>query len=231
MRFNLFEDFLAILFPVTCAVCKRSLYAFENHLCRLCEANLPVTSYHHFPDVNDLKTKILGLADVDNVMAYLKYSKKGMSQQLLHQLKYRNNPGLGKVLGSLYGRVLAQNGYLERWDGIIPVPLHNQKLRRRGYNQSECFAEGLSDILSIPVLNVLKRNTNTATQTRKSRIQRWENVSDVFELVEISCICSRRILLVDDVMTTGATLAACAQVIRKANPETLDLAVIAAGKS
>lgn len=231
MRFNLFEDFLALVFPVTCAVCKTSLYVFEDHLCRKCEANLPVTSYHLIPETSDLKTKILGLVEVENVMAYLKYSKKGVSQILLHQLKYKNKPGLGTALGRLYGRLLAENGYLERWDGIVAVPLHREKLRRRGYNQSECFAEGLAESLSIPQLYVLRRNYNTTTQTRKTRIQRWENVSDVFELVESEFISGRRILLVDDVMTTGATLAACANVIRNANPTRLDLAVIAAGKA
>lgn len=231
MRFNLIEDFLALVFPVTCAVCKRSLYAFEDHLCRKCQASLPVTSYHLIPDSNDLKTKILGLAEVDNVMAYLKYSKKGISQTLLHQLKYKNKPGLGNVLGRLYGRMLAETGYLQRWDGIIAVPLHLQKLRRRGYNQSQCFAEGLAESLSIPQLHALRRTTNTSTQTRKSRIQRWENVSEVFELVDANIITGRRILLVDDVMTTGATLAACAQVIHRANPDSIDIAVIAAGKT
>ena len=231
MRFNLLEDFLALVFPLTCAVCKHSLYAFEDHICRKCEANLPVTSYHLVPESNDLKTKILGLAEVDYVMAYLKYSKKGVSQILLHQLKYKNKPGLGKVLGRLYGRLLAENGYKERWQGIIAVPLHRDKLRRRGYNQSECFAEGMAESLSIPQLYALRRNTNTSTQTRKSRIQRWENVSEVFELIEGVSIKGRRILLVDDVMTTGATLAACANVIHTANPDRLDLAVIAAGKA
>lgn len=230
MRFNLFEDFLALVFPVTCAVCKCSLYAFEDHICRRCEANLPITSYYLIPESNDLKTKLLGLAEVDRVLAYLRYSKRGVSQALLQQLKYRNKPGLGRVLGRLYGRLLVENGYLGSWDGIIPVPLHYQKLRRRGYNQSECFAEGLAEIFSIPVLTGLKRTINTDTQTRKSRFQRWENVSDVFELVQKDEISGKRILLVDDVMTTGATLAACAQVIRQAEPSSVDLAVIAAGK-
>jgi ComF family protein len=231
MRFNLFEDFLALLFPVTCAVCKRSLFAFEDHLCRICEANLPVTSYHLIPSSNDLKTKIMGLAEVDRVMAYLKYTKRGVSQKLLHQLKYKNKPGLGKVLGRLYGKLLLERGYLDRWDGIIPVPLHSEKLRRRGYNQSECFAEGLSEVLSIPVLDAVRRNTNTTTQTSKSRLQRWENVSEVFDLVNVNFVSGKRILLVDDVMTTGATLAACARAIHSGSPAFIDLVVIAAGKN
>ncbi len=231
MRFNPLQDFLALVFPVTCVVCKRSLYAFEDYLCRKCEADLPVASYHLIPEINDLKAKIVGLAEVDRVMAYLKYSKKGVSQLLLQQLKYRNKPGLGRLLGRLYGRLLADNGYMECWDGVIAVPLHRQKLRRRGYNQSECFADGLAESLSITVLQALKRNFNTATQTRKSRFQRWENVSDVFELLDYSAVNDKRILLVDDVMTTGATLASCAHVIRQAKPRSLDMAVIAAGKS
>lgn len=231
MRFNPLQDFLALVFPVTCVVCKCSLYAFEDYLCRKCEADLPVASYHLIPESNDLKAKIVGLAEVDRVMAYLKYSKKGVSQLLLQQLKYKNKPGLGRLLGRLYGRLLVENGYMECWDGVIPVPLHRQKLRRRGYNQSECFADGLAESLSITVLQALKRNFNTATQTRKSRFQRWENVSDVFELLDYSAVNGKRILLVDDVMTTGATLASCAHAIREAKPRSLDLAVIAAGKS
>nr|MBI1231377.1 ComF family protein [Cytophagales bacterium] len=230
MRFNVFEDFLTLIFPETCVVCRRSLFAFEDHLCRVCQANLPVASYHLFPESNDLKTKIMGLAHVEWVMSYLKYSKKGLSQQILHQLKYKNKPGLGRVLGRLYGQLLIEQGYQTRWHSIIPVPLHTTKLRRRGYNQSQCFAEGLAETLAITVVSGLKRTANTDTQTRKSRIQRWENVSEVFELTPQTSIYGKRILLVDDVMTTGATLAACACVLRAANPEILDLAVIAAGK-
>jgi ComF family protein len=161
----------------------------------------------------------------------LKYTKRGVSQKLLHQLKYKNKPGLGKVLGRLYGKLLLERGYLDRWDGIIPVPLHSEKLRRRGYNQSECFAEGLSEVLSIPVLGAVRRNTNTTTQTSKSRLQRWENVSEVFDLVNVNFVSGKRILLVDDVMTTGATLAACARAIHSGRPAFIDLVVIAAGKN
>jgi ComF family protein len=138
---------------------------------------------------------------------------------------------LGRAIGVLYGGLLLQNGFSEKWDVIVPVPLHRTKLKRRGYNQSEMFAEGLSKAMQIPVGRVLHRNTHTQTQTKKTRLQRWENVSEVFCLETVAMDCKgKRILLVDDVMTTGATLAACANVLKRAQPSKVDLAVIAAGK-
>ncbi|EON75720.1 Competence protein F -like protein, phosphoribosyltransferase domain protein [Lunatimonas lonarensis] len=229
MRFNLWEDFLALLFPVTCDLCNRSLYAFEEHVCRVCEASLPISSYHQSPGENELKQKIVGLAEVRYALSYLRFSKRGKSQKLLHQLKYRNKPGLGVKLGKLYATLLRDQGFQDEWDLIIPVPLHLHKQRRRGYNQSRCFAEGLGDLMGIPVENLLTRTVNTSTQTRKTRFQRWENVSDVFLLVDKESLLGKKVLLVDDVMTTGATLAACAQRLLEGKPRYVDIAVIAAG--
>lgn len=230
MRFTLWDDFLALVFPVTCDLCNRSLFAFESELCRACEASLPVTIYHQTPTENELKQKVTGLSDIRMAMAFLRFSKRGKSQKLLHQLKYRNKPMLGVRLGKLYGDLLVEQGFGKEWDLIIPVPLHSSKERRRGYNQSRCFAEGLGEALGVPVANSLERTVNTATQTRKSRIQRWENVSEVFRVVDEHALAKKRILLVDDVMTTGATLAACANVLHTAKPMYIDLAVIAAGR-
>jgi len=116
------------------------------------------------------------------------------------------------------------------WDEIVPVPLHPLKLNRRGYNQSERFAAGISIALNIPVSHELRRIKNTETQTRKSRLQRWENVKEVFSLVEDHTLKDKRVLLVDDVMTTGATLSACANVLLDSEVRSVDLAVIAAGR-
>jgi ComF family protein len=183
------------------------------------------------PFENDLKTKIMGLTPAGRVMAFLRFSKRGIGQKILHQLKYKNKPELGKAIGMQYGMLLKQCGFTGVWDVIVPVPLHPAKLRRRGYNQSEMFAEGISRLLEVPVGTLLSRNLNTQTQTRKSRLQRWENVSEVFSLVTDPLdVAEKRILLVDDVMTTGATLAACAHALWKYNPACVDFAVIAAGK-
>lgn len=166
---------------------------------------------------------------VNRVMAFIRFTKKGKSQKLLHLLKYRNKPEIGEEMGRLYGLTLAQNGYSEEWDIIIPVPLHPLKQKRRGYNQSEKFASGLSQSLNIPAKEMLERKKFTETQTKKSRLQRLENVDEVFDLKETENVSGLRILLVDDVITTGATLCACANVLLAYGAKHVDLATIAAG--
>jgi ComF family protein len=201
MRFPIFEDFLALVFPKTCCLCKRSLFDFENQLCKICIANLPITNYHLRPQNNELVTKIMGLTDPNLVMSFLRFTKKGVSQRLLHQLKYKNKPEIGVELGRIYGSILLSNNFQNYWDEITPVPLHSLKQKRRGYNQSEQFAIGLSESLDIPVKISLERIQFTETQTKKSRIERIENVSEVFAVRKESQLAGKRILLVDDVMT------------------------------
>ncbi|HSJ68739.1 MAG TPA: ComF family protein [Anditalea sp.] len=230
MRFTFFEDFLALVFPQTCCGCKKSLFSFENQICKLCIADLPVTTYHYRTENNDLTIKIQGLTRVRKAISFLRFTSGGLSKRLLHQLKYKNKPELGVELGKIYGYRLIDSGIEIDWDEIIPVPLHPLKLKRRGYNQSERFAAGLSLALDIPVSHELRRIKYTETQTRKSRIQRWENVKEVFSIIDNQTLINKKILLVDDVMTTGATLAACANVLLKSDVCSVDLAVIAAGR-
>ena len=231
MRFPIFEDFLSLVFPKTCCLCKRSLYEFENQLCKICIADLPFTNYHLQPQNNDLLVKILGLTKPRMVFAFLRYTKKGNSQKLLHLLKYRNRPEIGVELGKVYGQILKENGFENTWDQIVPVPLHPLKQKHRGYNQSEQFALGLNASLEIPVVSALKRVHFTETQTKKSRMQRLQNVADVFEIIPLANIKGQKILLVDDVMTTGATLVTCANVLLHSGAEVVDMAVLAAGKN
>jgi ComF family protein len=162
-------------------------------------------------------------------MAFLRFTKKGKSQALLHLLKYKNKPELGEELGRLYGLSLLQKGFAGLWDVLVAVPLHPLKKQRRGYNQSECFARGLSKSLGIPYQEVLERRKFTTTQTNKSRLERLENVDDVFALNEGQVTQGLRILLVDDILTTGATLCACAQTLLRGGAKHVDLATIAAG--
>ncbi|AKP51145.1 ComF family protein [Cyclobacterium amurskyense] len=229
MRFKYWRDFLSLVLPETCCLCKRSLFPFEDQLCKICVSQLPVTNYHLIPEENDLKIKLLGLAPVNKVMAYLRFSKKGYSQKLLHQIKYKNKAELARVLGLNYGFLLKKNGYKDVWDYIVPVPLHERKLQIRGYNQSEQFAIGLADALETECKNLLLRKLPTETQTNKSRIERWENVSEVFETKNKDEIKDNSLLLVDDVMTTGATLASCAISLNSCKPRSIDMAVLAAG--
>ena len=229
MRLPIIEDFLALLFPKTCCLCKKSLYAFEDLLCNPCIAQLPMTNYHLRAEQNDLSVKIQGLTQVGRVMAFLRFTKKGQSQQLLHQLKYRNRPDLGHLLGKLYGQLLLEQGMHKLWDQVTPVPLHPAKQRRRGYNQSEQFALGLGASLQIPVQLSLERKVYTETQTKKSRLERLDNVSEVFAVK--GDVSGNKILLVDDVMTTGATLVSCANTLLQHQAQAVDLAVIAAGRN
>lgn len=230
MRFTFFQDFLALVFPKTCSVCKRSLFDFENKLCKVCIGSLPVTNYHLHPQNNDLVVKVMGLTKPNLVMSFLRFTKQGMSQKLLHQLKYKNNPEVGVELGCIYGNLLKKHDFAGHWDMVVPVPLHPLKQRRRGYNQSEQFAKGLAEVLEIPMYDGLIRAHFTETQTQKSRMERIMNVSEVFFANNRIELKDKKILLVDDVMTTGATLTSCANVLLASDAVVVDLAVIAAGR-
>src|SRR5690606_358735 len=146
-----------------------------------------------------------------------------------HQLKYRNKPQLAHELGFLYGKILFEHGFEKHWEIIVPVPLHPMKQSRRGYNQSEHFGRGLSEALSVKLDNALIRGKFTETQTQKSRLQRMDNMDEVFQVSTYASIADKSILLVDDVLTTGATLCACANVLFENGAKNVDLVTIAAG--
>ncbi|MEP0710722.1 MAG: ComF family protein, partial [Algoriphagus sp.] len=201
MRLFLLKDFLDLVFPRNCLLCGRTLYDHELNLCLICRGTLPVTSYHLRPVDNDLTDKVKGLSSVGMVMAYLKFTKGGDSQKLLHELKYRNKPKLAFELGSLYGKMLVQQDYAKNWDFIVPVPLHPVKEKRRGYNQSEHFGLGLSEALNVRLSNALIRCKFTETQTQKSRLQRMDNMEEVFQISPYAQVNTKSFLLVDDVMT------------------------------
>ncbi len=230
MRLHFFKDFFDLIYPRNCSLCGRSLFDFEVCFCRICIGTLPRTLYHRMPTENDLTDKIKGLSNVGMAMSFLRFTSGGQSQKILHRLKYRNKPEIAEKLGKLYAQDLIEANFKNCWDLIVPVPLHPVKLLRRGYNQSEQFAKGLSEGLEVDYENALERKKFTETQTKKSRLQRMENVEDVFQISVGHSISNLRILLVDDVITTGATLCSCANVLLANGAKTVDLASIAAGK-
>ena len=229
MRLFFWKDFIDLIFPRNCPLCKQALFDFEPCLCTICQGMLPRANFHLHPFDNELTSKLQGLMPVHRVMAFLRFTKKGKSQALLHLLKYKNKPELGEELGRLYGLSLMEKGFAGFWDVLVAVPLHPLKKQRRGYNQSECFARGLSKVLGIPYRELLVRRKFTTTQTNKSRLERLENVDDVFALNDGQVTQGLRILLVDDILTTGATLCACAQTLLQGGAKHVDLATIAAG--
>ena len=154
-----------------------------------------------------------GRVNVQTATSFLFFSKKGRVQSLIHQLKYKHQKEVGIYLGSLFGQSLIESPFYSNLDFIIPVPLHPKKLNIRGYNQSLMIAVGMNKSMKIDVFHGLVRKLHSSTQTKKSRYQRWENVKDIFEVLEPEKLEGKRVLLIDDVLTTGATLEACATVI------------------
>jgi ComF family protein len=223
-----FHDFLNLLFPDCCYSCQGILLENEHKICTACRANLPFTNFHKLnPQDNDVTKKFFGKIPILYGLAFLKFSKSGKVQRILHQIKYHNQPELAQMLGNWYGYELKEH-QINTFDYILPVPLHPSKLKIRGYNQSDYFAQGLSEQMQVPWANdILLRNTATSTQTKKSRLERWKNVENVFAIKESEKIAQKSILLVDDVVTTGSTLEACARVLLEAQAQSISVAAIA----
>lgn len=209
------DDFFSLFFPELCACCGTNLVSNESVICSDCVYHLPYTDFHLIKD-NSVARQFWGRLPIIEGGAFLHFSKGSRVQNLLHQLKYNNKPEVGFKLGQMYGRILNDHVDYQKPDLIIPVPLHPARKKKRGYNQSEYFAEGLSSALNIPTSpSILTRTIYTDTQTRKSRFVRHENMKDVFEANNKEELQDRHLLLVDDIITTGATLENCALAIRK----------------
>lgn len=226
----MFSDFLSLIYPECCEACHTPLVKGEELICTGCRMDLPQTHYHK-EDESALAIRFHGLSKIAYAVAYYKFTKSGRVQKMLHRLKYGNMPELGAHLGRWYGHTLSEAGYNSRSDVIIPVPLHKTRLRKRGYNQSAAIAYGLHRSLGIPVAeNALVRVRKTSTQTKKGRIDRLEGLSGAFEVKDKSSVYGRRIMLVDDVITTGATLLACMDVLHAAGAKEIGVVALAAGE-
>lgn len=205
------KDSISLVFPMLCAACTNSLYKGEEHICTKCLYELPKTNYHLNPD-NPVARLLWGRVDAHKATSYFQFVKGGKVKELIHQFKYKGQKEVGVTVGKHFAHELKETAWLDKIDAIVPVPLHAAKLKKRGYNQSEYFAKGISEVSKIPVINdALVRVTATETQTRRSRYLRWKNVESIFKIKDTQLIKGKSILLVDDVITTGATVEACAQ--------------------
>lgn len=225
--FSGFRDLFRLLFPELCAACGRLLYRAENEVCTICLYQLPYTDHHLYAD-NKTARKLWGRIPFHAAMSLLHFKKGGSVQELVHQLKYRNRQRLGIQLGRILGEKLASAMLYRNIDYIIPVPLHRNKERSRGYNQSLCIAEGIAHTLNVPILKeVLIRTKASSSQTQKSRYKRYENMKEVFEVRRGARLNGLHILLVDDVITTGATIESCAIVLQQHHIGKLSIAALA----
>lgn len=218
-------EIIQLLFPRTCIACNISLVKNETHLCTVCLLDLPQTRFHLLPE-NALEKTFWGRLVLQQAYAFLYFKKGNSVQHILHEIKYKNNTELAIFIGQYYGSILKSAGI--KMDGIAAIPLHISKFRNRGYNQSELIVQGLAQSMQIPnISDAIVRLKATETQTKKTRYARWQNVDEVFKLKNESEFAHKHILLVDDVITTGATIEACGQVILKAPQAKLSVASIA----
>jgi len=209
------DDLLSVFYPDLCLGCGVVLFKQEKHICLVCKINLPKTNFD-FNDNNYLEKIFWGRISIEFASAFLYFSKHGLTQKLIHSLKYKNEPELGFYLGELFAHNILEKIKENPPDILTTVPLHPLKLKKRGYNQSDEIAKGLSKILNIEFNpNIIIRNKHTDTQTLKKRYNRWENTEFAFDLNPEFSIENKHVCIIDDVITTGATIEACGQEILK----------------
>jgi len=223
---GLFE-FAWLIYPRCCEACGNGLNQTEKDICLSCLLHLPKTGFHA-SGFNPLRNVLKGRLTAETVTAYFFFDKRSRVQRMLHGIKYKGKKELASTIGEWYGHELKDCRWAEAVDVIVPVPLHPAKQAVRGYNQSEAFAAGLSRSLGTELdVTHLYRNSNSSTQTRKTRLERWENVHSIFEVRDPEFFRGKSVLLVDDVITTGATLEACGQVLQEHGAASLHIAAIA----
>lgn len=211
------KSFFHILMPNSCNACDKALFANESVLCLECLYHLPLTDFHLDKD-NESAKQLWGKLRFEYASSMLYLSKSSRVERLLHKLKFKGSSEIGIFLGEHYGRQLKEINDRLLFDYIIPIPIHPSKLRKRGYNQAACFAQGLSSILKIPLLNNnLIRLVNSVSQINKARVERYENVEHVFGMSPQSeNLENKHVLLVDDILTTGATLCVAGNILLQA---------------
>ena len=226
---ELIIDFGAVVYPDYCPSCVSYLEKNEDFICTTCKVKLPKTG-SHLPNADNkgIIQKFEGRIKLAHVLSYLYFKKGSNVQTLLHKLKYASQPLIGEKLGLWYGTELAEQGFNDVFDIIVPVPLHPFRQKKRGYNQSEEFGKGLSQGLNIPqITHAFVRTQYTDTQTKKQRMERADNVENIFQIKDKDALKNKRILLVDDVATTGATLFESVLALEKAQPQSISIATLA----
>ncbi len=223
---NILNDINSILFPWLCFGCNARLYRGEQILCAFCRNQLPLTEYS-FNEENAVDRIFYGRTDIKKAASLLYYTDKGIVKNLIHNLKYKRQQEIGTFLGDYFGQQLGNNKN-STIDYVIPVPLHPKKLKKRGYNQVTYFGTRLAEHLHATYLpEVLVKKVNTRSQTSKQRSKRWQDSDELYYVSEPGLLNGKHILLVDDIITTGATIEACSEAIHAAGRVEVSVASMA----
>jgi ComF family protein len=213
------NSILHILFPHVCDGCGSDIIDEESSLCMKCIAGLPETNFHLHAN-NPIEKIFWGRLPIVTATAQYYFIKESLMQHLMHLLKYKGNKELGRQLGRLMGLDLQKARRFNKVECLVPLPLFASKEKRRGYNQATILCEGIAEVMNAEIAaDVIIRTQHTETQTKKGRIERWQNMEGKFELIKPESIRNKNVLLVDDVITTGATLEACGHELLQASPK------------
>ena len=230
---NIVNDINSVLFPEVCFGCNARLSGGEYLLCTTCRHDLPLTDYN-LTDENPVDRMFYGRVNIKKAASFLIFSEIGMVKNLLHYLKYRNQQQIGAFFGDWFGHQLANEDKV-KVDVIVGVPLHRRKQRKRGYNQLTLFGKRLAHHLNCTYReDIIKKNQNRRTQTKKNRLARWKNTSALYQLQDVESIKDKKIMLVDDVITTGATMEACVTALELGGPSQIyvvSMAIVPLNKS
>lgn len=210
-----------LCFPRRCPVCGGRLVGHDECVCLTCMGNLPHTLYHLRPG-NRLEQRFYGTVPIERATGYFFYSPDSPYHHILHELKYYHHQKMALYMGRCMALYISlSSSFFEGIDYLIPVPLSSKRMRQRGYNQCELIAQGISEVVHIPLLTgCVVRQVDNATQTRRTHTERWQNVSQIFSAgPDVAMLHGKHILLIDDIVTTGATLTECAKVIHAALPD------------
>jgi ComF family protein len=227
MLSNITNDFLHLFFPHNCEGCGTDVLQHDQLLCAACKEKLPQTGYCITPH-NPVEKVFYGRLPLQAAAAAWHFTKASLLQHLVFQLKYRNNPAIGVYLGRLLGHELMHAPAFNTIQALVPMPLHPKKQHVRGYNQAQAICQGITAVWHKPIVTTaIVRASFTDTQTHHNRLERWENMKNVFQLQQPGLIQGKHVLLVDDVITTGASIEACGNVLLQATDSLLSVAALA----
>lgn len=212
---KILKHFIELFYPRLCVCCQNKLIDEEFHICLSCLHALPYTN-HLTDKENNLEKRFIGRFPFSRIVSLIFFTKNGLLQKIVHEIKYKYNPELAIYMGEICGQHILKNKSFTDIDFIVPVPLHKNRLKKRGYNQSLLLAEGIARYIKRPICSdVLLRKKNNSSQTKNNRIKRWKNMEDVFIIYNPSMFENKHILLIDDIITTGSTIEFCVKQILK----------------